>query len=400
MCPTTVVFRVADMNSRILLAIAAALALCLALGAWWHVRTDESRPAVVVPESETFSRTAPSAELTDAPRASAAGDARVVPARQPTLSEQQSASHGSTGRLTGRVTSKAGNAAVMQAELTARRMGQPPKGTAASAACRADEKGQFEFAALESGNWTIRCGAYGFATAEQTTFVLDDDRRRVLDFVLEPSVPPQELIVHLHGPDGRPLRDPMRDARQSKVALIPYIVCLEACPSRGAELPADARIMPHLSSALQPDDVGRLNVPAESDDAWFRVKLEHQTSGCCCLIRGKRVLDAVPFSPGTTRIDMTVSPSDVPPPTGALRLTLVDDVSGKPVAWTSVIVRYADKHSGGAGGDELGKVYIDQLTVGYGVAEITAEEYEKAELPVVIRPGVDTDLGVVRLHAK
>jgi hypothetical protein len=137
-------------------------------------------------------------------------------------------------------------------------------------------------------------------------------------------------------------------------------------------------------------------VHAPRTDEWFEVKLDEKSTGCCCLVLGDRVLDAVPFSAISHDIVLIAAREDLQRAGGSLRCTVVDDVSGEPLP-ARVLVRPASGSSQSASTDANGLVRIEHLLEGEMQVDVNAMNHATANRAIKIERGTELDLGVIRL---
>jgi hypothetical protein len=389
------------MLPRTLLALIAAGLLASIFGAWWLTRRSTSEPVRLARTPLDLP-----AESTDhEPLARAAEITRVVsraPPAEPAHHPDRPAEFmGFTGpaHIVGHLSSQSDHTPIAGATISASWLGERPRGCSAGPTIGgSDQQGRYEFVQMAAGIWELTCVAKGFERQVKVVQLPDRNDEVPFDFALAPAraLP---IVVHIRCPDGRALTDAADRSGDKELLFHLRIVCTDACPPSRAALPGSVRILPSQAKSFRPDS--RLpKKSGASDDSWFSVELEHDGTGCCCLVLGKHVLEVAPFDASTKRIDMIVSMDDVRRWTASVRVRVVDASTGAPMNHVDVCVRSAAGDRSQGGTDATGSAFLVNVIAGDDVLDVDVPSYARSTQAVFIRPNIENDLHVVKLHPK
>ncbi len=378
------------MKARILLALAAVLVLLAGLVAL--LRTPSGTSVVpAMPATDSVAASSDSAEGLSTPASASdlAESRATVPIDRSKTASSDSArwsAHpiGHGPRLSGVVTTKMDGGPIQSATVNAQLEGETDDQGAHDMSILTDHRGNFAMSMLAAGDWLIMVTAKGHENAFQRVTIVADKEVRA-DFVLSPVTGMADLVVHLRGSDGRPLLDavegPGRDA-----ALVLRPVFVATCLQRDTLLPPGLSVLPIRASGFR----------EAGTDRWFKVTFDEKSTGCCCLVLGDRVLDALPFSASTHDLVLIASLEDLQRAAGSLSCSIVDDATGRPVT-ANVSVRPAAGSTRHAATDETGKLVVDRLLEGEARIEISAKDHALKSLTTTIQRGAQSDLGVIGL---
>jgi hypothetical protein len=254
-----------------------------------------------------------------------------------------------------------------------------------------DASGAYE-AYTEAAPYSLTCRAIGWQSSSRPVTASGTETR--VDFDLEPVT---EMIVRLQDRAGRPLFESLTELDlEAARALRPVFV--------GAAVGRGERLSGNVIS-MRAACIGDTHT-----DAWYRVNLDSDASGSCCLMLGDRIVDAAPFSSRSSEIVLVASREDIQSSTGSLRFTIVDTQTGALIP--NLFVRITP--SAGAvrtvKPDLRGGVLVDGLPEGDTKVEIWIDKVRDASSPragfaswttgrsvsaetVVIHAGRVTDMG-------
>jgi hypothetical protein len=154
-------------------------------------------------------------------------------------------------------------------------------------------------------------------------------------------------------------------------------------------------------------------------DVWFRATVPASAEGSCCLMLGDRVLEVAPFSAFSTDILLVTSKDALHGADGSLRLSVVDDATGRPYAGAHVRVQIAGGPKLSAVADADGSVILEHVLEGEAQVRITSFDPDRVDKPrayvddapgvgeaprvgearraVIVHAGRETDLGRIAL---
>jgi hypothetical protein len=370
------------MKRRILLALACAAVLLIAL--MLRLRVDETGAAIAVgADSATKTSMDSRLELSTPPATAAAISDRASVASDASLRKSGLEAKSDTGpTISGVVMSTKDGRPFAHVTITATQPALDLNGSQPFDDFT-DDSGRFAIHNARVGRWTLVFTTPGFRSVEQTVMVSEGSVSAFVQVSLTPEVPQRKLLVRLRAPDGRPLLNGLEGPELDAARMLRPVVVAE-CPRRDADLPASASVVPIRA------------VAGSQSDEWFVISMEGTDNACCCLLLGKRVLDAVAFTAATNTLALVATRDDLQRSLGSVSVTVVDDVSGQPLtAFVQALPETGEMRSMTT--DANGNARVEHLLQGEGVVRVFSALRAPITRKVVIRPGENVDLGVIRM---
>jgi hypothetical protein len=248
---------------------------------------------------------------------------------------------------------------------------------------------------LAPGKWTVTAEQLGYESLSQEIDLAAEPREQQIDFVMT-RLP--HVFVNMVTPRGEPFMKALRNASGS-FSRMPVLVVATASPPR-------ERLGATLEDGYEHYGLGKWRpasgwkTEAEVDEPRAGIlELPRPMPAYVSVCVENVVLRTLYAPAGTERVEFVLTPDDVRATRGSLRLRIADAETGRPVTEGRVGL-HANGNFGM--GDPIiqsdGTVEFADLTPGPRHLSIVCRGYEWVVEQVWIDAGLETDLGVLRLH--
>ena len=369
-------------SSRMLrVAVAIALAIVLLLGIatsrWRTSATSTTESPPTARSSETLVPT--SIDSTQDPDSlSAIRRAAAAPAPAPTAASSPLPADAEGIRVVGEVRDPSGQH-ILATPATVRYTRGMRSLTAPIS------EGEFVIAGLIPGSLGLDCIVKGYRPQSMHTLLRPGVLEQRFDFVLDPL---WMVDVELRTTEGK---DPMRQPDgELRLASLNLRVTEDPPPDVWSEDTAESRRALRLVSIQR-------EAP-RAPGAYARIALLRDPPAYLSVDTAGHVLAATRLEAGAERTTLVVSPEDVHGLRSSFTCTVVDRDDGTPITAVKAIV-----FGNGVPGrrlpasDESGRIRASGLPSGHRMLMLESEGRSKVIRTLELRPGVETDLGVISL---